>query len=191
MSTTKRTAGATLVALAMLLPFTSGASEEDDDLTGLRHSFGVPLRAVYASPLQRAVQTAEPVAAAVGQEVIVDPDLMDRDYGPWTGHRKADVKTQFGTIDDAPGVEPWDAFTDRVTAAVVALAERHAGELVAIAAHDATNQAVLGRLFPGRWSGPHAIPQRNGCWNQVQAVDGAWELLVLDALPGDGARPWP
>ena len=45
MSTTKRTAGATLVALAMLLPFAAGASEEDDDLTGLRHAFGVPLRA--------------------------------------------------------------------------------------------------------------------------------------------------
>ena len=81
----------------------------------------------------------------------------------------------------------------RVTAAFVVLAERQAGERVAVAAHDAVNQAVLGRLFPGRWPGPHAIPQRNGCWNNVEHSRGAdepdWVLHVLDAVPGDGALP--
>ena len=136
---------------------------------------GVPLTAVYASPLQRAVQTAEPVAAAAGLTVVADPDLMDRDYGPWTGHVKLEVEAEFGAVDNAPGVEPWDTFSDRVTAAFVVLAERHAGERVAVAAHDAVNQAVLGRLFPGRWPGPHAIPQRNGCWNNVErALERPW-----------------
>jgi probable phosphoglycerate mutase len=150
---------------------------------------GVPLAAVYASPLRRAVQTAEPVAAAAGLTVVPDPDLMDRDYGPWTGHPKADVVAEFGAVDDAPGVEPWETFSDRVTAAFVALAERHAGQRVAVAAHDAVNQAVLGRLFPGRWPGPHAIPQRNGCWNNVARAEDAWQLHVLDAVPGDGHVP--
>jgi broad specificity phosphatase PhoE len=144
--------------------------------------------------LQRAVQTAEPVAAATGLTVVADADLMDRDYGPWTGHVKAEVEAEFGAVDNAPGVEPWETFSDRVTAAFVVLAARHAGEQVAIAAHDAVNQAVLGRLFPGRWPAPHAIPQRNGCWNNVERAAStedasSWLLHVLDAIPGDGTLP--
>jgi probable phosphoglycerate mutase len=154
---------------------------------------GVPLAAVYSSPLVRAVQTAEPVAAVAGLAVVADPDLMDRDYGPWTGHVKVEVEAEFGSVDDAPGVEPWDAFSVRVTAAFVALADRHAGERIAVAAHDAVNQAVLGRLFPNRWPGPHAISQRNGCWNNVerppQPDDESWQLHVFDAVPGDGQLP--
>ena len=156
---------------------------------------GFPLSAVYASPLQRAVQTAEPVAAATGLTVVADPDLMDRDYGPWTGHVKAEVEAEFGAVDNAPGVEPWDSFSERVTAAFLVLATRHAGEMVAVTAHDAVNQAVLGRLVPGRWPGPHAIPQRNGCWNNVERAAPlstewpSWVLHVLDAVPGDGNLP--
>jgi probable phosphoglycerate mutase len=150
---------------------------------------GVPLAAVYASPLQRAWQTAEPVAAVANVDMVHDRSLMDRDYGPWTGHPKSDVEAEFGTIDAAPGVEPWEEFTDRVAEAVAAVVARHDGLPVAIVGHDASNQAYLCRLFPGRWPGPHAIPQRNGCWNRLDRAGAAWELAVLDALPGDGTQP--
>ena len=80
-----------------------------------------------------------------------------------------------------------------MTAAFLVLADAAAGERVAMAAHDAINQAVLGQLFPGRWPGTHAIPQRNGCWNNVElALIGrgpSWVLHVLDAVPGDGILP--
>src|SRR6266513_2212165 len=43
------------------------------------------LLAVVASPLLRARQTAQPVADHAGLQVMTDPCLTDRDYGPWTG----------------------------------------------------------------------------------------------------------
>jgi probable phosphoglycerate mutase len=43
----------------------------------------VPIRAVYASPLERCMQTAEPIAQALGLEVIPEPGLMEVDFGDW------------------------------------------------------------------------------------------------------------
>jgi probable phosphoglycerate mutase len=45
----------------------------------------VPLQAVYSSPLERAVETAEPIAAASRLEVQLCPGLMESDIGKWQG----------------------------------------------------------------------------------------------------------
>jgi probable phosphomutase (TIGR03848 family) len=38
---------------------------------------------IYSSPLERTMETAEPVAAAFGAEVIPRPGLIETDYGEW------------------------------------------------------------------------------------------------------------
>jgi probable phosphoglycerate mutase len=45
----------------------------------------VPLKAVYSSPLERAMETALPIATARKLEIFQDPDLMDTDIGSWQG----------------------------------------------------------------------------------------------------------
>src|SRR5512132_4160534 len=45
----------------------------------------VPLRAIYSSPLERAMETAEPIARARCLEIIPEPDLRDADVGRWQG----------------------------------------------------------------------------------------------------------
>lgn len=45
----------------------------------------VPLKAVYASPLERAMETAKPIAESHGLKIIQEPDLMDTDIGEWQG----------------------------------------------------------------------------------------------------------
>ncbi|MCA1899726.1 MAG: histidine phosphatase family protein [Chloroflexi bacterium] len=44
-----------------------------------------PLKAVYSSPLERAMETAAPIASARGLRIIPEPDLMDTDVGKWQG----------------------------------------------------------------------------------------------------------
>lgn len=44
-----------------------------------------PISAVYSSPLERCLQTAEPLAAALGLAVIPEPGVMEVDYGTWQG----------------------------------------------------------------------------------------------------------
>jgi probable phosphoglycerate mutase len=45
----------------------------------------VPLKAIYASPLERAVETAEPVAQTHRLEIQLRPALIDTDVGAWQG----------------------------------------------------------------------------------------------------------
>ncbi len=44
-----------------------------------------PLAAVYSSPLERALETAQPVAEAHGLEVVVREGLLELDIGAWQG----------------------------------------------------------------------------------------------------------
>ncbi|MFN3513759.1 MAG: histidine phosphatase family protein [Phenylobacterium sp.] len=53
---------------------------------------GESLAAVYASPLERAIQTAEPIARRAGLDPITDDDLAELDFGDWTGMRFDDLE---------------------------------------------------------------------------------------------------
>ena len=44
-----------------------------------------PIKAIYSSPLERALETAAPLARAVGLEVIPRPGLIETDIGEWAG----------------------------------------------------------------------------------------------------------
>ena len=45
----------------------------------------VPIKAVYSSPLERAMETAAPIASARGLKIIQETDLMDTHIGEWQG----------------------------------------------------------------------------------------------------------
>ena len=45
----------------------------------------LPISAIISSPLERAYNTAEFIAAGRGLEIEREPDLMDTDIGEWTG----------------------------------------------------------------------------------------------------------
>jgi broad specificity phosphatase PhoE len=45
----------------------------------------VPLKAIYSSPLERAMETAEPIAAPHQLEIIQEPGLRDANVGKWEG----------------------------------------------------------------------------------------------------------
>jgi probable phosphomutase (TIGR03848 family) len=63
-----------------------------------------PVVRVVTSPLERCVDTARPVAEAVGVEVVVDDDLQECAYGAWTGRRIAELAKEplWATVQDAP-----------------------------------------------------------------------------------------
>lgn len=44
---------------------------------------GTPVKAIYSSPLERAVETAEPIAKALNLEVVQCPGLIEVDFGEW------------------------------------------------------------------------------------------------------------
>jgi probable phosphomutase (TIGR03848 family) len=44
-----------------------------------------PIKAIYSSPLERAVETAQPLAQALGLTVLPAPGIIELAYGDWTG----------------------------------------------------------------------------------------------------------
>lgn len=45
----------------------------------------VPVKAIYSSPLERAMETAKPIADSHKLKIELSPDLMDNDIGKWQG----------------------------------------------------------------------------------------------------------
>jgi len=44
-----------------------------------------PIKAIYTSPLERAVETAEPLSQALNLPIQIRPGLIELDFGKWTG----------------------------------------------------------------------------------------------------------
>lgn len=49
----------------------------------------VPIKAIYSSPLERAMETAAPIAAARKLEIQQEPGLLDTQIGDWQGRSLA------------------------------------------------------------------------------------------------------
>jgi probable phosphoglycerate mutase len=106
---------------------------------------GEGIQALYSSDLQRACQTAAPLAAAAGLTVQRDAALRERHFGRFEGSTYADIETLWP--DEAlrwrqrePGFGPGggealQAFYDRSVLAVQTLAARHPGQTLAVVAH--------------------------------------------------------
>lgn len=140
-------------------------------------------RAVVASPLLRATQTAQPVADRAGLDVAVDERLLDRDYGQWAGTDRESVVARWGSVDDAPGVEPLAVVRDRAVRGLTDIGRRSRGATAVVVSHDAVNRQVLVAFDP-RLGDPGTLPQDNGCFNTLELRGDSWAVLAVNELPG-------
>ena len=53
---------------------------------------GTPIKAIYSSPLERAIETAEPLARALSLEIIPRPGWIETDCGEWAGRPVKDLR---------------------------------------------------------------------------------------------------
>jgi 2,3-bisphosphoglycerate-dependent phosphoglycerate mutase len=113
-----------------------------------------PIDAIYCSPLRRARQTAEPLAEALGVEVVVDEELaeFDRDahfYIPYE-ELKATKDPRFlqmleGRWGDDGEVDPM-VFREIVVTAFERLVEAHPGQRVTVVCHGGVINAYLAHV---------------------------------------------
>jgi broad specificity phosphatase PhoE len=138
--------------------------------------------AVVASPLRRARQTAQPVADRAGREVTTDQRLIDRDYGQWAGRSRESVAAEWGSVDDAPGVEPMPVVRDRAVRGLTEIARRGRGGTVVAVSHDVVNRELLA-AFDAGLGDPDEIPQDNGCFNTLELRGEEWVVLSVNQIP--------
>jgi probable phosphomutase (TIGR03848 family) len=99
--------------------------------------------AIYASPLERARETAAPIAAARGLKVQIDKGLLECEFGDWTGAelKKLMKLPEWGTVQRAPSTftfphgESFTAMQTRMVTAIDRLRARHPGGVVVCVSH--------------------------------------------------------
>ena len=107
--------------------------------------------AVYTSPLERASETAAPIARARRLPLRVERDLSECDVGEWTGIRlsRARRKTEWQLVQRHPsgfrfpGGESFTEMQARLTGALARLVERHPGETIVAVSHEDPIKAAV------------------------------------------------
>jgi probable phosphomutase (TIGR03848 family) len=99
--------------------------------------------AVYSSPLERARETAAPIAKARGLKVHIDKGLLECDFGDWTGRelKKLMKLPEWNTVMRAPSTFRFpngESFTEmqgRMVSALDRLRAAHKGGVVVCVSH--------------------------------------------------------
>ena len=99
--------------------------------------------ALYCSPLERARETAAPIARALGLRVRADRGLLECDFGDWTGQSLSRLRRtrEWRAVQHAPstftfpGGESFAAMQHRMWTTIERLASAHRGETVVLVSH--------------------------------------------------------
>lgn len=144
---------------------------------------------IYASPLKRARETAEIIAAELGLDVpALDADLREREFGEGEGMLVADYLETYGDWDaEVPGAETLEGVAARALRALdrIALDARRRSaplaESVIVVAHGGVIRALIDHVSGG------TLPRigdiiRNGSVTRFEASPGSLRLLEETVL---------
>jgi probable phosphoglycerate mutase len=107
--------------------------------------------AVYSSPLERARETAAPIAAARGLKVQVERGLLELDVGDWTGEELKKLRRtpewkvvqRYPSGFRFPSGESFVELQARIVAAIDRLVAAHPGGTVVAVSHADTIKAAV------------------------------------------------
>ena len=148
--------------------------------------------AVYTSPLQRALTTAQIVAGRLGLAAQPFDALIDIDFGRWQGLSPQEVAERDGDLyrrwldrpQDVrfPEGESLREVRDRITAVVADLAQKHSEQEVALVSHNVVCRvllcAVLGLDNSHFWQ----LGQDVAAINIFAVRDDRMELVLLNDI---------
>ena len=112
---------------------------------------GAGVAAVYSSPLQRTRESAEIVAARLGLPVAFRDDLIELDFGEWTGTTFDAIRTDprweawraHRSLAAIPGGESMRAVQHRAVEAMFEIVEAHRDEAVLAVSHGDVIRSIL------------------------------------------------
>lgn len=115
----------------------------------------LPIQAVYSSPLERAMETAEPIASPRRLEVSPREDLGELRMGDWEGQAISELDTQehwrrfnaYRSCVRAPGGELMIEAQTRMVRELDQLRARHPEGTIAIVSHGDPLRAALAHFL--------------------------------------------
>jgi broad specificity phosphatase PhoE len=112
---------------------------------------GERIDAIYASPLDRARETAEIIGGRLDLPVALREDVIELDFGEWTGltfdqvraDRRWELWRGCRSIAAIPGGESWRQVQDRAVNALFDLRRSHPDGTVVVVSHGDVIRAAL------------------------------------------------
>ena len=152
---------------------------------------GEKIEAIYSSPLQRTCETAEILAERLGLSIRYREDVIEIDYGEWTGlsfdQIRRDERWQMWSrsrgIAAIPGGESWRQVQERVVGALFDLQQAHPDGSVAIVSHGDVIRAAL--LF--------ALGMPPDFYSRIEIAFASLSTVRLDGagIRVSGLNEWP
>jgi broad specificity phosphatase PhoE len=150
---------------------------------------------VFASPMERAVETAQPLAAALGLEMKIAPEITELNFGEWNGRTFEELKAdprwarwnRERTTFRMPGGELMSEVQDRVVRFVTGLHDvNHEGTYALFSHGDAIRAALC------YWLGmPMELLPRidvDTASTSILSLDAGGPRVVCVNHPASGAR---
>jgi probable phosphoglycerate mutase len=139
---------------------------------------GEKIDAIYASPLDRTRETAEIIARGLDLPVVIREDLIEIDFGDWTGLTFDQVRTDkrwelwrsCRSIAAIPNGESWRRVQERIVDALVDLRRRHPDGTVVVVSHGDVIRAAL--LF--------ALGMPLDLYNRIEIATASLSTVRLD-----------
>jgi len=148
--------------------------------------------AMFASPMKRAMETAEMIARPHHREIIPIPQIVEADVGRWLGKDWAEIESEdpenFRRHREDPAANPYpdgESATDVANRAFPVLAEllnRHAGQRILVVAHNIVNRVVIAKLHGIPLKEMRRIRQDNCCVNVIRGQANQAELVTSNSI---------
>jgi broad specificity phosphatase PhoE len=145
-----------------------------------------PIDGFYSSDLARARDTAEFIAAQVGRQPELLPELREVALGEWEGLNREEIIARYPaewerwadhpSWDIVPGGEGSEAFEGRVGAAIEGLIARHSTGRVLVVTHGGVIQVALLRVVGRSSNGLFPFTIEN---TSITVLQGTPDRLVV------------
>jgi len=137
---------------------------------------------VLSSPLGRARQSAEIVAAQIGiSEIAIEPLLLERAFGIGEGLTYSEWGEKFSKLDDIPGAESKASVEQRARKLLTHIESNYAGARVLAVSHGALIRFVLSEVSAGAI--PPAGERLQNASLHLLHHRGSWELEAWQPQP--------
>jgi probable phosphoglycerate mutase len=148
--------------------------------------------AIYASPLERARETAMPIARARSLAVRIERGLLELDVGRWTGVRldKLSRRPEWSTVQRYPSgfrFPDGESFVEmqaRVTGALARLVDQHRGAVVVAVSHADPIKAALAHALGMHLDLFQRLAIAPGSITTIAYGAGGPTVLGMNALDG-------
>ena len=148
-----------------------------------------PIDAIYASPLNRTMHTAEAIAGTRAA-VVPDPALMDIDYGDWQGWTKDEAAQRAPELYQLwlkspeqvrfPNGERLVDVRDRAMRSIEAWAKQYDGKSVLLVTHDVVAKVAFCAMLGLDVSAFRHFDQDNAAINRFEVRDGSYLIKTLN-----------